>query len=146
MNKAFVREPEDNGQAFCPRCTSLGISVTAATLEAQLKSEMLAELSETAWFCPFPTCEVAYFDLFERVALLDALRGPVYPKDPSAPICHCFGFSTSEIDQDIDEGGVQRTRAHVQRAQESVQCLTKSPTGQSCIAEVQRYYMKRRGH
>jgi hypothetical protein len=146
MNKAFVREPEDNGQAFCPRCTSLGIPVVAATLEAQLKPEALTELSETAWCCPFPTCEVAYFDLFERVALLDALRAPVYPKDSSAPICPCFGFSTEEIEQDLAESGVQRTKAHVQRAKESRQCLTKSPTGQSCIADVQRYYMKRRGN
>ena len=145
MNKAFVREPEDTGQAYCPRCSSLGIPVTETTLEAQLTTVAASELASTAWFCPFPNCEVAYFDLFERVALQDALQRPAYPKDPAAPICPCFGFTTEEIEKDLEEGGVRRTKAHVERAKQSHDCLTKSPTGQSCIAEVQRYYMKRRG-
>lgn len=146
MNKAFVREPEDTGQAYCPRCRSLGIAVQEATLTAQLKPEALAELSDTAWFCPFPTCEVAYFDLFERVATIDKLVAPVYPKDPQAPICPCFGFTTDEIEADLAENGVQRTRALVARAKSAeARCQTASPTGQSCVAEVQRYYMKRRG-
>lgn len=146
MNKAFVREPEDTGQAYCPRCRSLGIAVQEATLTAQLKPEAVSELADTAWFCPFPTCEVAYFDLFERVATIDKLNAPVYPKDPQAPICPCFGFTTDEIEADLAENGVQRTRALVARAKTAeARCQTASPTGQSCVAEVQRYYMKRRG-
>lgn len=146
MNKAFVREPEDTGQAFCPRCRSLGIAVQEATLVAHLKAEALNDLADTAWFCSFPTCEVAYFDLFDRVATIDKLVRPVYPKDPQAPICPCFGFTTDEIEADLAEGGVQRTRALVEKAKSSTaHCSMASPTGQSCIAEVQRYYMKRRG-
>ena len=145
MNKAFVREPDDDGRAYCPRCRSLGVAVQEATLAVQLKPEALDDLADTAWFCPFPTCEVAYFDQFDRVALTDALLKPVYPKDPRAPICPCFDFRTEAIDQDIADGGVARTRAVVEKAKTAAaHCATASPTGQSCIAEVQGYYMKHR--
>jgi hypothetical protein len=145
MNKAFVREPDDTGQAYCPRCRSLGVAVQEPTLVAQLSAEAIKELSDTAWFCPFPSCDVAYFDMFERVATVGALRAPVYPKDPDAPICPCFGFTTDEIEEDLADGGVERTRALVARAKSAeARCSAASPTGQSCVAEVQRYYMRRR--
>jgi hypothetical protein len=145
MNKAFVREPEDDGRAYCPRCQSLGVPVQEATLTVHLKPEALEDLADTAWFCPFATCEVAYFDQFERVALVESLLKPVYPKDPRAPICPCFNFSTEEIEQDIAEGGVARTRALVAKAKSPAACCSNaSPTGQTCIAEVQGYYMKHR--
>jgi hypothetical protein len=146
MNKAFVREPDDTGQAYCPRCRSLGVAVQETTLVAHLRPDALEELADTAWFCPFPTCQVAYFDVFERAVTVDALVKPVYPKDPTAPICPCFGFTTDEIDQDIAEGSVQRTRTLVEQAKSAAaHCSTASPSGQCCVAEVQRYYMKHRG-
>jgi hypothetical protein len=146
MNKAFVREPDDTGIAHCPRCQSLGIAVQEATLAAQLKPAALEELASTAWFCPFASCSVAYFDIFERVATVDDLMRPVFPKDPAAPICPCFQFTTDEIDRDLAEGTVERTRALVAKSKcEDARCATASPSGRSCAAEVQRYYMKRRG-
>ena len=68
MNKAFVREPDETGERKCPRCGSLGVTVHAETLVANLAPEALRGLSESAFFCPFPRCEVAYFDAFDRVA------------------------------------------------------------------------------
>ena len=73
-----------------------------------LRPEAQANLSETAWFCPFPRCEVAYFDTFERVATVDQLRYPVWPKDGEAPLCSCFGLTRDDVEQDIREGGVTR--------------------------------------
>lgn len=146
MNKAFVREPEDTGNAYCPRCRSLGISVREETMAAQLRPEAQEQLGDVAWFCPFPTCEVAYFDLFERVVTVDALIRPVYPKNSEAPLCPCFGFTAEDIEQDLAEGGVARTRALVEKSKTAeAHCVTASPTGHSCVAEVQRYYMQRRG-
>ena len=147
MNKAFVKEPEVGDSAYCPRCQSLGVVVRETTLAAHLPPAVLAaEIANVAFFCPFPTCEVAYFDSFERVVTTDKLLGLVYPKDPDAPICACFGLKTDDIEQDLAEGGVVRTRALLEKAKSAAaQCLTKSPAGQSCVGEVQRYYMKRRG-
>ena len=45
-------------------------------------------MPESAWFCNFPRCEVAYFNEFEEVVLVTELVCPVYPKDFDAPVCH----------------------------------------------------------
>ena len=79
------------------------------------------------------------------MATIDSLLQPVYPKDPQAPICACFQFHTNEIDLDIAEGGVRRTRELIEKAKSpDAHCSTAAANGQSCAAEVQRYYMKHR--
>ena len=97
MNKAFVREPDDTGQGHCPKCGSLGVSVQERTLRAHLSDESLTGLSSAAFFCPFAKCEVVYFDMFERVVTTDVVRTPVWPKDPSAPICGCGASKASPM-------------------------------------------------
>jgi hypothetical protein len=36
MNKAFIREPEDDGHEFCPRCGSLGVPVETGPIDANI--------------------------------------------------------------------------------------------------------------
>lgn len=97
-------------------------------------------------FCPQPQCDVAYFDSFERVVLINTLVAPAYPKSADAPICGCFGLTCADIEADLAEGGVTRTRAAVDRAKTpDARCSILAANGQSCVAEIQRYYFKRRG-
>ena len=144
MNKAFVREPEDTGQHACPRCGSLGVSVQQETLQSQLGAEGARQLSATGYFCPFPKCEVAYFDQFDRIVTVECLQRPVYPKSPDAPICACFGLTTEDIEADLREGKPTRVRALLEQAKSpEAHCLTAAASGQNCIGAVQRYYMQR---
>jgi len=145
MNKAFVREPDVMAD-YCPKCGAAGESVGEVTLTSQLSSEQRQHLAEPANFCPTPRCEVAYFDKFERFVLAADLARPVYPKDPTAPLCACFGLTADDIDQDIAEGSVKRVRAAIERAKSTdAHCAEQAPNGRSCIAQVQRYYMQRKG-
>jgi hypothetical protein len=145
MNKAFVREPDDTGQLHCPDCGSLGVAVQRETWQAHVLPEAAGGLAESAFFCPYAHCDVVYFDMFERRVRVDALTHGVYPKDPLAPICGCFGLTTEDIDCDIREGVVTRVRDLLAKAASpQAQCRTKSASGQSCVAEVQRTYMKKR--
>ena len=144
MNKAFVKEPEEHGDR-CPRCGSRGEIVYQATLKAHLAAEDAARFSDSAYFCPLESCDVAYFDRFERSVLIDQLLRPVYPKDPMAPICPCFGLTCDDIEQDIEDGVVTRVRAHREQAMsDAARCTIHAPDGQSCIPAVQRYYMRHR--
>jgi len=146
MNKAFVREPDDTGQLHCPACGSLGTLVHRETWQAFVRDDLSGGLAETAFFCPFPRCEVVYFDMFERRVSTEGLRVSVWPKDPDAPICGCFGLTRQDVEADIDEGGVRRVRAVVEKAKTpEAQCRTRSADGQNCTGEVQRLYMKLRG-
>jgi len=144
VNKAFVRESDD-GPPRCPHCDSPGVEVLRDTLRVHVPESLRESLTESAWFCPFDRCEVVYFDAFQRHLSTTQIATPVWPKDPTAPLCACFGFTTRDVDADLAEGGVQRTRECVQRAQSSAaHCATASPSGQSCVAEVRRYFMQRR--
>ncbi len=142
MNKAFMREPE-GGADYCPRCGSKGEAVGGKTLAAHLAAESRSGLAEPANFCPAPQCPVAYFDAFERVVLAADLPQPVYPKDPAAPICACFGLSRADIEQDMREGVATRTRAVLEKARSpQARCAELAANGRSCAAYVQKYYMQ----
>ncbi|MEX0726694.1 MAG: hypothetical protein WD065_10520 [Planctomycetaceae bacterium] len=144
MNKAFTKEP-DAVEARCPRCGTVGQGVGQVTLQAHVSPGALANIAESAWFCPTPRCTVAYYDQFERIVETSALLHPVYPKDPAAPMCACFGLTESDIDADIEEGTVTRTKAAVEQAKsDATQCTTKAANGQSCLAMVQGYYLRNR--
>ena len=143
MNKAFVREPDDTGQRHCPRCQSLSVAVQRETFVLHLNAESSGRLADVAYFCPFPNCDVAYFDDYERVALTSELAHPVYPKDLDAPICTCFSLTRDDIEDEVRRGSVDKVREVVLKAKSpEAHCRISSVTGQSCVAEVQRYFMK----
>ncbi len=145
MNKAFVRE-QDTDVRHCPRCGSLGQAVGGATLDHWLLSEVREELGDRAMFCPLASCPTAYFDQFERMVNADQLQRPSWPKSMDAPLCACFGLTADDIDTDVDEGGVDRVKTIVERSKSpEARCQTLAANGQCCVAEVQRYYFKRRG-
>lgn len=142
MNKAFVREP-DATHSYCPKCGSLGQPVYVETLAAMLSVEARGQVSEAACFCPFPTCEVAYFDTLERTVPVSALTRPVYPKDPEAPICPCFGVTCDDLDTDARAGVVERIRSLIEKSRSpEAHCRLTAPSGTPCVAEAQRFYLK----
>jgi hypothetical protein len=118
--------------------------VGTAVLQRYLADEQLARLSGTARFCPSPKCPVAYFDSFEHSVLAADLARPVYPKDPDAPMCACFGVTRAEVELDVSEGVVTRTRAAVEQAKSPLaRCSEMAANGRPCIAYLQKYYMQR---
>lgn len=145
MNKAFVKELEDPGDR-CPSCGAIGTSVYQTTMRAHLPAEECDRLADPAYFCAYPTCCVVYFDQFERSVEAGRLRAPLYPKDPDAPICPCFGLTCEDIEADVAEGVVTRVRAHLERTKsDETHCATKTADGRSCVAAVQRHFMRLRG-
>jgi hypothetical protein len=137
-----MREPERTVE-YCPRCGSQGESVGRQTLEAQLPAGRKNPLADPAAFCPSPRCEVAYFDAFEGVVLVSELDHPIYPKDPAAPLCPCFGLTAEDIEQDVREGVVTRTRAALEKAKSpAARCQQLAANGRSCVAFVQKYFLQ----
>ena len=142
MNKAFVREPEQTADC-CPHCGSKGDPVGVEALRAYLTEEQRRRLAEPIVFCPSPKCRVVYFDGLERVITAAELARAVYPKDPTAPICACFGLTQADVEQDVREGVVTRTKAVLEKAKTSeARCAQMAANGRSCVAFVQKYYMQ----
>jgi hypothetical protein len=145
MNKAFVREPEDDGRAYCPRCRSLGILVGAGPLDTHIRTDARAKIREEAWFCKFPRCDVAYFNQFDAIVCVDELKTPVYPKDPDAPICTCFGFTYDDVEMDVHDGVPIRIRELLAKSKSpAAHCQVTAPDGRCCMAAVQELYLKLR--
>jgi CopZ-like zinc binding protein len=145
MNKAFVREPEDDGRAYCPRCKTLGRPVDYGPLDTHIRPESRAKMQDAAWFCAFPRCEVAYFNLFGGVVLMDELKAPVYPYDPNAPICACFGLTYDDVEADVRDGTPTRIRELLAKSKSSeAQCHKLAADGICCMGTVQELYMRLR--
>jgi hypothetical protein len=145
VNKAFVREPEDDGRAYCPRCKSLGLPVMDGPLDTHIRPEFRSKLQHDAWFCSFPRCEVAYFNDFETVVTMDELKTPVYPYDPNAPICACFGFTYDDVEADVKDGTPTRSRELLAKTKSAdAQCQSLAADGRCCMSAVQELYMRLR--
>jgi hypothetical protein len=143
MNKAFVREPEPDGRGYCPQCDALGIAVGALTLDAHVLEGSQKHLGETAWFCSYPRCGVAYFNEFDAVVEVEELKSPVYPKDDTLPICPCFGFERTDIEADVSDGTPHRIRELLAKSKSpDARCRTLAADGKCCMTEVQRIYMR----
>lgn len=145
MNKAFVREPEFDGRAYCPRCGSLGLPVEHGPLDRHIRPEFRDKLGDTAWFCNFPRCDVAYFNLFEAVVLLEELRAPIYPFDLDAPMCACFGLGYADVEADAQEATPRRLRELLARSKSAeARCEQVAADGRCCMAAMQELYMRLR--
>jgi Zinc binding domain len=145
MYKASFKEPDPNLPPRCPRCGADGLLIGPETLLAHLASDTAESLGEPAYWCATDACPVAYFDLFERTANVDAAHGLYWPKDPAGPLCCCHGLTVDDVDADLAEPVPSRVRAVVQKAgQPDAACTTKSPDGRPCVARVQRYYMRQK--
>ena len=144
MNKAFVREPEFDGRAYCPRCGSLGTPVSKAALDHHVQQRSRSRMGDSAWFCSFARCDVVYFDLLECFVTVSELQSTVYPKDAAAPICACFGFTLEDIEADVRQGTPTRIRELLAKSKsDDAQCHTLAADGRCCMREVQRLYMRR---
>lgn len=145
MNKAFVREP-DSSEVYCPTCAAPGEAALRVAFEAHAPAEARRALAASTYFCPTPSCPVAYFDAFEAVVPVAALAGPVWPKDPAAPLCSCFGLTLEDVEADVADGTPHRIRALLAKSKSpAARCEELSPTGRCCLPEVQRSYFKLRG-
>jgi hypothetical protein len=145
LNKAFVRE-SDSTEVRCPRCGAIGEEALRSALEALTTAETRRSLAASVLFCPTPVCEVAYFDAFEAFVTVDSLVRPVYPKDPDAPICPCFGLTSDDIQEEAAGSVPVRIRELYRRSKtDEARCYELSPTGRCCLPEVQRLYFKLRG-
>ena len=142
MNKAFLREPEQT-DARCPGCQSVGQAVGPQTLNTQLKPDVRKSLAESGYFCPNGRCQVVYYDDFEGAVSRDSFTEAIPLKDADAPLCACFGVTRSDIEADVEEGSVTRTRAAVLKAQsDAARCESLAPNGRTCAPELQRYYLR----
>jgi hypothetical protein len=143
VNKAFVREPDFDGKAYCPRCGALGVAVGTGPLDTHVQPKSRTKLQDAAWYCSFARCDVAYFNLFETVVMIDELAAAPYPHDLDAPLCACFGLTYDDVEADVREGQPTRIRQLLAKSQSAeARCEVLAVDGQCCMREVQKLFMQ----
>lgn len=143
MNKAFVREPDEPDDVRCPSCQAIGLPVGPATVRGQLAADGIIELSDTAFYCASPRCDVGYFDSIGRTVPASAIRRPIHPKHQAAPVCLCLNLSADDVIDDARRADASRVRqaiAHCRATPE--RCMKQSPSERTCEAEIQQLYLK----
>jgi hypothetical protein len=115
-------------------------------LDRYVLPEARSKFLHDAWFCSTATCDVVYFSESGLAVTTDELVRPVYPKDPDAPICACFGFTYDDAAADVAEGTPTRTRGLLAKAKSgAADCANLAADGRSCVATVQELYLKLHG-
>lgn len=143
MNKAFVREPDADARVSCPRCGGVAVEVGSGPLDHHIRAESRSRLGDSAWYCRTPACDVVYFDLFEQRVLVSDLCAAVYPKNPSAAICACFGMTLDDVEADLEDGEPRRIRELYGKSRSAAaQCSRLAVDGRCCMAEVQKIYLR----
>jgi hypothetical protein len=100
--------------------------------------------STAYYFCDDPACDVVYFPadpqapLFRRADL--QVRVGVKEKDDPILVCYCFGFTRSDILDEIRRTGRstvgERIGAEVRAG--NCACEVKNPSGKCCLGDVSR--------
>jgi len=146
LNKAFVKEPEP-AEPRCPPpsggCDAIGLPVTRTTLRAQLSEEDADRFAGSAFYCPSPNCDIAYFDPWGVTIPRSEIRSEAYPKSAGAPVCSCFGVTADEILRRATSGEKAWARDQLARAESAeAKCETEAPSGESCVAEFRKIFLK----
>jgi len=146
MNRAFIREPDDTIDPRCPACGVVGLPVPRHTVTSLARPEAIGGLSDAAYFCATPHCNVVYYDGNGQFVDAAGVRVRVWPKDGGAAVCGCYGVTADLIEEDARAGRKEALRLLATRsAAEPARCEFKSASGRCCVPEVQRIYLKAAG-
>lgn len=145
MNKAFVKEDDDK-EPRCPQpegCGGPGVAVPAETVTAQVRDPGADTLSGDVLFCVDPQCSVGYFDPWGATIPARTLASLCWPKDPTAPVCPCFGLTREDVVEDATRRDPTRLRELIKKSEgPDAACATLTPDGRCCIPEARRLYMR----
>jgi hypothetical protein len=110
------------------------------TVKASLTSTALARITGAPHrFCPDAQCEIVYFSPGDTYTV-EALRVPVWQKEPDGArmICYCFGENEADIRREIEVNGVSqavdRVRAHITAGR--CACELRNPRGACCLGDI----------
>ena len=118
----------------CPQCGGLAGSVSAQTMQHQLKQPWhCSKEHKTYFFCACPECEVIYFSTMGEVIKEHALRQEVgvKSKNDSALICYCFDVSRAEAKANPNAKAYVMT----QTKQKLCACHIRNPSGKCCLKD-----------
>jgi len=132
-------------QELCPGCRTAGARVDSITLKALLTSDALRRgIPDAPRFCATASCPVVYYDREADATIFESdLTVRVHAKHPTdehVPVCYCFEYSPSTIEQEMARDGSSNARATITRELQAGHCAceVRNPKGTCCLGDVLR--------
>ncbi len=136
--------PKASAVAVCPVNGARSKRVDLLTVKSLVRKIALGMPNTPYYFCETKDCDVVYFALdplapiFRRADLL--VRVGVKETTGPIPVCYCFGFTRSDIHDEIAKTGrstvAERISAEVKAG--TCACEVKNPSGKCCLGSVRR--------
>ncbi len=112
------------------------------TVESMLVGDAKSRLDiySQHFFCGQADCPVVYF-ADQRVFMKQDVRFPVFQKEPgngSVPVCYCFGFTSADIQTEVQATGKSTVVEEITRRVKAgeCECERKNPQGSCCLGNV----------
>lgn len=129
----------------CARCDGVGTHVDQITLKALLTGDALRRgIPDAPRFCATETCPIVYFDGDAGVSFSEAeLTVRVHAKHPmdgGVPVCYCFEYTPSTIEEEIARLGSSSARATITAEVRAGHCAceVRNPKGTCCLGDLAR--------
>ena len=128
----------------CPVNGARSKQVDVLTVKSLVRRLPLGMLNTQYYFCDSSECDVVYFPLDAQASLFRRgdLMVRVGAKETEEPIpaCYCFGFTRSDIENEVAEAGsstiAEQIRAEVKAG--NCACEIRNPSGKCCLGDVTR--------
>ncbi len=128
----------------CPANGARSKRVDTLTVKSLVRKLPLGMPNTQYYFCDASDCEVVYFALdaeaprFCREDLV--VRVGAKETEEPIPVCYCFGFTRSDIENEVAETGSSTIAEQIKTEVEAGNCAceVKNPSGKCCLGDVTR--------
>lgn len=130
----------------CPKTGDSGKAVEIRLVYMMVlgRHHALIDGQQSYRLCEDGDCDVVYFGSGGSLILKEHLAEQIgikeFGKASDYPICHCFHFSRSDVESEIERSGTstigQRISAYIK--QKLCACEVRNPTGQCCLGFVNK--------
>jgi hypothetical protein len=128
----------------CPVNGARSKQVDMLTVKSLLRRLPLGMPNTQYYFCDSSECEVVYFPLDTQAPLFCRgdlmVRVGAKEREEPIPVCYCFGFTRSDIKNEVAETGSSTIAEQIKTEVKAGNCACelKNPSGKCCLGDVTR--------
>ena len=136
MNKAFVREPEDDGPRVLPALQNAGPPGRLWPVRYAHPPRVPRKDAGRRLVLRVPALRSCLLQPLRRRSPDGRAQIAGLPHDPNTPICACFGLTYDDVEADVHDGTPTRIRELLAKSKSSeAQCHKLAADGICCMAQ-----------
>ncbi|KAF0194360.1 MAG: hypothetical protein FD169_1829 [Bacillota bacterium] len=126
----------------CPKCQSVGQSVSSVTVRHMVLEGLRVVSDEEYSLCLNEGCDVVYYSGLDTLYRKDQVRVPVWFKNDASPryICYCNKVTVEQLEDAVRNKGARTLRdlVKVTAVMKNGDCERQNPTGKCCSTAIMK--------